>query len=205
MIRVLVVEDHPIVRLGLVTALGLEEDVEVVGEATDTSGALRLTEELEPDLAIVDLRLRGGESGVELCRRMKSFPAPPRVLVYTAFNSREEVQSCLMVGADSYVYKGEGPDKLREAVKETSAGKRMWLLGGEEERTSPSPEAVAEESSLTSKEREIYELLLLGDYSNSRMAQELRLSKSTIKTHVSHVYTKLGVSNREELRRKKLP
>ena len=201
MVRVLVVEDHPIMRLGLITALGLEKNVEVVGEATDATEAIRLTEQVEPDLAVVDLRL-GGESGVELCRRMKTLPVSLRVLVYTAFNSQDEVQSCLLAGADSYVYKGEGPDKLREAVVETSAGKRVWLLGGDVEETVLNSEYTREIASLTSREREILQLLLKNE-SNARIAKEISVSGSTLKTHVGHIFKKLGVSSREELLRKR--
>jgi len=197
--RVLLVEDHPAMRLGVRTALCLDGDIRVVGEAGDASEAMRLVAGLALEVVVLDLRLRGEVGGLELCRRIKSLPEPPRVLVYTAYNSPAEVDAALSCGADSFVYKGEEPSKLREAVRETCAGKRVWLLGEEPGEAGP----IALAAPLTPREREVYERLLLGR-SNRRIAEELGISLPTVKTHVSSILKKLGASSREDLSSREL-
>ncbi len=196
--KVLLVEDHPTMRLGLKAALELEEDIEVVGEADEAKGALNLAKELDPDLILLDLRLKGEQCGAWLCREIKELPTPPYILVYTAYNSKEEAHAALLCGADSYVHKGEEPNKLRQTVKDTCAGKRAWLLGGEVEDPTANFQATADTASLTLKERQVYGLVLRS-YSNARIAEELGVSLSTVKTHLSHVFKKLDASSREDL------
>lgn len=187
--RVLLVEDHPAMRLGIRTVLGLEGGVEIVGEAPDAAGALRLASELRPDLVLLDLRLRGGD-GLPLCRSLKCLADPPYVLVYTAYNAPAEVREAMLCGADSFVHKGEDPARLREAVRETCAGKRVWLLGEQGDEAGP--------AALTPREREVYERLLLG-HPNRQIAEELGVSLPTVKSHVTNILKKLGVSSRRDL------
>jgi DNA-binding NarL/FixJ family response regulator len=199
--KVLLVEDHPAMRLGIRAALGLEEDIQVTGETDEAGTALELARSLTPDLVLLDLRLKGKKDGAWLCRKLKALPAPPHVLVYTAYNSREEEHAALLCGADSYVHKGEEPDRLRQTVRETCAGKRVWLLGGEVEEAGTNIQAAADAASLTPKEREVYSLVQRS-YSNGRIAEELGGSLSTVKTHVSRVFKKLDASSRDDLLRR---
>ena len=130
--RVLLVEDHPAMRFGVRTLLELEGDVEVVGEVEDAEEAGRAAREKEPDLAIVDLQLRGRTGGVELCRELKALPSPPKVLVYTAHNKKDLASLALLSGADGFVHKGLDFRSLPEVVMRVRDGVRVWLLGVEE-------------------------------------------------------------------------
>jgi DNA-binding NarL/FixJ family response regulator len=193
---VLVVDDQPVIRLGVRASLEREEDLAVVGEAGDTEAALGLTGALGPDLVVSESRMGGEASGVRLCRELKAMPEPPRVVFYAACNSHQDVYLCYLAGADGFVHKGEEPCRLADAAREVAKGKRVWLLGGEPEEGSPEP--VAADDMLTVREQEVLALLLEGR-SNARIAEELCLSCNTVKTHLSSIYRKLGVSSREGL------
>jgi DNA-binding NarL/FixJ family response regulator len=197
--KVLLVEDHPAMRFAVRTLLQRQEDVDVVGEAGNAAEGLRLTRRLKPDLVILDLSLPGEPGGVEACREMKALPDPPRVLVYTAYNSREEIYSCFLCGADSYVHKSEEPTKLVQTIRETHAGKKVWLMGGEvEETASHHLRAAADKASLTSREKEVMSLMVRG-YANARIAGELSIALPTVKTHVGNILKKLDLKSRGEL------
>lgn len=196
--RVLLVEDHPTMLLGLRTAVELGPVTEVAGEASTAEEALDLARTLVPDLVVLDLRLRGASSGIELCREIKSLPEPPQVVVYTAYNSPKEVSSCLVSGADSYVHKGEEAPRLLEAIEDTYAGDRVWLLGGEEEAASTDLRSTADASSLTDREQQVLSLVLKRR-TNARIAQELHITVPTVKTHVGNVLRKLDARSREDL------
>lgn len=126
--RVAVVDGHPVMRMGLVGLLGAEE-IEVVGDWDDGDEALRVIEGLRPDLIVLGLNLAGGTDGVALCRRIKSLPRAPRVLVYTAYNYAENIASCMLAGADSYLHKHVGAQELLDAVRRTIAGEKVWNIG----------------------------------------------------------------------------
>ena len=128
-IKVLVVDEQPTMRLGVSYAIEAEEGMLVVGEAGDAQEALRLVAEVRPDVVVMDFVLGGEGGGAELLRSLKSRPEAPGVVVHTAHNSVEDVFTSRLSGADSFVYKGEVTQKLVEAVKETHAGRRVWLLG----------------------------------------------------------------------------
>lgn len=170
--------------------------MDLVGETGHAGEALGLAREKSPDLAIVDLQLKGAGSGVELCRELKSLPDPPKILVYTAHNSREHAQAALLSGADGFLHKGLDYGKLPEIVRRTHDGERPWLLGFEEE-AQRQLQADAE-SPLTDRERDILELLRAGR-TNPEISSELSVSLSTVKTHVGHILKKTGRSSRREL------
>lgn len=196
--RVLLVEDHPTMRLGLKSVLEVHSDIEVVGEAENVVEALGYTREKTPEIVVLDLRLKGERSGIELCREIKSLPDPPRVVVYTAHNSEEEIFSCRLSGAESYVHKGEDSKKLVEAIRETHVGKRVWLLGGEAEEADAWLQSFSETSSLTPREKEVFALMVRG-FSNARITAELSISPQTTKNYVSSIFKKLSITRREEL------
>lgn len=185
-------------RLGLRAAVELREGTEVAGEAAAAEEALELARTLTPDLVVLDLRLRGEPDGIELCREIKSLPDPPQVVIYTAYNSPQAISSCLLSGADSYVHKGEEPRKLLNAIEDTNAGERVWLLGGEEEEASTDLRSAAAASSLTDREQEVL-YLVLKRRTNARIAGELHITVPTVKTHVSNILRKLDARNREDL------
>lgn len=125
-------DDHPTVRFGLKHLLG--SAAEVTGEAENAADAVRLAEELRPDLVLLDLRL-GEDSGIEVCRELKALPDAPRVLVFTAHTTVEDIAGATLAGADGYLHKGVEGEELLAAIERIHAGGRVWLLpaGNEEE------------------------------------------------------------------------
>lgn len=197
MVKVLVVDEQPIVREGTKAVLEAERDMVFSGEAGSAPEAFDLVTETDPDVVILDLDLKGEEDGLELCRGMKSLPDPPGVVVHTMHNSQEELFSSRISGADSFVHKGEDPGKLLEAIRETHSGKKVWFLG-EDNPTPDDPHSSTANNELTTKEKQIFNLLVRR-LTNSEIAAELSISHQTVKNHVSSVLRKLGASSRTDL------
>jgi len=195
-IKVLVVDEHPTMRLGASHAIEAEESMLVVGEAGDAEEALRLVAEARPDVIVMDLALGDEGGGAELLRRLKSLPDAPGAVVHTARNSKEDMFTSRLAGADSFVYKGEEPVRLIEAVKETYSGRRVWFLG--EERQDLPARSDVDGPSLTQREEEVF-YLLLRRYTNAEIAEELSIGLQTTKNHVSSVLRKLGAERRTDL------
>ena len=196
--KVLLVEDHPTTRFGARTVVELAEGVEVVGEAEHADEALSLIKERRPDLVLLDLRLRGGGDGIELCREVKALSDPPYVLVYSAYNSPEDIAACRLCDADGYIHKSEDPEQLLEVLKKARTGESVWLLGGDpEEPDARLAEALAG-AELTPREREVYELVRKGR-TNPQIAEELHIGAETVKTHVKNILDKLGYESRYEI------
>ena len=124
----LLVEDHPIVRLGLSTVLNAQDDLEVVAEAASSAEAMTAVHELTPDLVILPLRLGGVNDGLELCREIKSVDVGPRVMMYTSFTSPTDATLAFLSGADSYLTKDHPEGRLLETVRATAAGGRVLSL-----------------------------------------------------------------------------
>jgi DNA-binding NarL/FixJ family response regulator len=198
-LRVLIVDDHPSVRLGLKALLEQAAGVEVVGEAGDAAGAVELTAKLEPDLVVLDLRLQGEVSGAEVCRSIKDLPDPPRVLIHTAYNTADDVTAATLAGADGYVHKSAGRAEFLEVMRRVASGEHVWDVSVEA-RTAESLRRgeAAKVESLTRKEREVL-LLMLRRYSNAEIARELYVGLPTVKTHVGSIMRKLGIKRRKEL------
>ncbi len=195
--RILLVDDHPTVRFGLRHLL-VSAGFEVVGEAEDAAGALRLVGELLPDLVLLDLRL-GEDSGIEVCREIKALPEAPRVLVFSAHSSVEDVAGATLAGADGYLHKGVGGEELIDAVRRTGAGGRVWLLPSEkEEEAAVRIREASSEARLTPKEKEVFALVLTRR-TNAEIAGELYISLYTVKNHVSSILRKLGLKSRREI------
>lgn len=194
--KVLLVDDQPAMRVGLKAILEAEDDLQTTGATGDADEALRLAGDTGPDVVVLELELNGSGGGLELCREIKSMPKPPGVVIHTAQNSEEYVISCRISGADSYVYKGEEPNKLLEAIRETSFGKRVWFLGGQ--GGGPNPDLPPNGIYLTPKEKEIF-TLLVKRYTNAQISEELSISLQTTKNHVSNVLKKFEVESRTDL------
>ncbi|QIN82909.1 response regulator [Rubrobacter tropicus] len=195
--KIVVVDGQPVVRVGVKTVLDAEENMETVGEAASVRQAIELVRRAAPDIVVLDLDLEGQGGGLELCRKIKSMPGAPGVVVFTFRNSREEVFSSRLSGADSFVHKGESTGKLLEAIRETRSGKKVWFLG-EGDNPGPHRHFNAEEPSLTPKEKEIF-ALLVKRRTNAEIAAELSISHQTVKNHVSNVLKKLGADSRIDL------
>lgn len=196
--RLILVEDHPVVRLGIRTVLNAQEDMEVVGEAGSAHEALSLAETLVPDLVILALRLEGQFQGIELCRELKALTEAPYILVYTSYNSPDDVYSCFLSGADSYVHKGEDSARLLDSTRQTYAGKRVWLLGVEVHDEALRLQGVIDDSTLTPREKEVLGFVLQG-FTNPQIGNQLSIELPTVKTHVSSILRKLNLSSRRDL------
>lgn len=197
-IRILLIEDHPVVRLGLKTAISAQPDMQVVGEAASAEQALAHLKEWAPMLVILPLRLEGELKGVELCREVKSSKDAPQVLIYTSYNSREDASTSFLSGADSFVHKGEETGNLLESIRATSTGHRVWLLGIETNDQMENLAKSVETSGLTRRENEVLGFMLQR-FTNAQIANELFIELPTVKTHVSGILNKLGLRNRQEL------
>ncbi|MCG3042327.1 response regulator transcription factor [Streptomyces sp. S1A] len=198
MIRVLLVDDHQVVRRGLRTFLEVQGDIEVVGEAADGAEGVARAEELRPDVVLMDLRMPGSD-GVEALRKLRELGNPARVLVVTSFTEQRTVVPALRAGAVGYVYKDIDPDALAGAIRSVHAG--HVLLQPEVARALLSQEGAdggpGRGTSLTEREREVLALIADGR-SNREIARRLVLSEKTVKTHVSNILMKLDLADRTQ-------
>ncbi len=200
-IRVLIADDHTIVRSGVRLLLQAEPDIEVVGEAGDGNEALALTETLQPNVVLLDIAMPGVD-GMEATRQIKTRWPDINVLVLTMHRTDEYFFETLKAGASGYVLKGAETSELINAVKVVSRGE-VFLHSTMARRLVQDyvtrAEGAAESGvSLSPREKEILRLLAEG-YSNNEIAKKLVISPSTVHTHRSNLMTKLGLSSRREL------
>ena len=193
-IRVLVVDDHPVVRQGLRTFLDLQPDICVVGEAADGAACVELAAEIGPDVILLDLRMPGGD-GVSALHGLAGRGVTARVLVITSFTEPSAVLPAVRAGAAGYVYKDIDPPALAAAIRSVHAG--HVLLHPEVARLLAAGETHPEGARLTPRESDVLGHLAMGR-SNKEIAKALTLSEKTIKTHVSAILTKLGVQDRTQ-------
>lgn len=195
---ILLVEDHPIVRLGLATVLDAQDDFEIIAEAASAADALVAISRYLPDLVILPLRLGGVRDGLELCREIKSMVAGPKVMMYTSYTGKTDASLAFLSGADSFLTKDHSEGRLLETVRATAQGNRVWDLNSDTGESARKLEERVQESSLTLREQEVLGFMLQR-YSNSEIARELFVSIPTVKTHVSNVLQKLGIERRKDL------
>jgi DNA-binding NarL/FixJ family response regulator len=195
LIRVLVVDDHPVVRHGLIAIMGYEPDIEVVGDAADGEEAVRLILERRPDVVLLDLRLPKLD-GVEVMRQVRAQAPQVRFLVLTTYDTDEYIGPALAAGAQGYLLKDALPDELARGVRAVMRGAAAL----EPEVAARLLERMAEGErgdELSERELEVLRLLVAGA-SNKSLAVQLNLSENTIKTHISRIFAKLGVQSRAE-------
>ncbi|MFJ6686260.1 response regulator [Streptomyces werraensis] len=197
-IKVLLVDDHQVVRRGLRTFLEVQDDIEVVGEAADGAQGVALAGELQPDVILMDVKMPGMD-GVEALRRLREHDHRARVLVVTSFTEQRTVIPALRAGAAGYVYKDIDPDALAGAIRSVHAGHVLLqpevagaLLSQEE-----SGSGAGRAGSLTEREREVLGLIADGR-ANREIARALVLSEKTVKTHVSNILMKLDLADRTQ-------
>jgi DNA-binding NarL/FixJ family response regulator len=194
-IRVLVVDDHQVVRHGLRTFLDVLDDIEVVGEAADGREAVERAEALAPDVMLLDLQLPSVD-GVEALRMLRDRENPTRVLVLTSFTDPAKVVPALRAGAAGYLFKDVDPEALAQAIRAVHAG--QVLLEPEVAAALLKGDAADERAgALTDREREVLAEIARGR-SNREIARALVLSEKTVKTHVSSILAKLGLSDRTQ-------
>ncbi|MET8470302.1 response regulator transcription factor [Streptomyces sp. NPDC006422] len=192
-IRILLCDDHVVVRAGLLALLDSAADIEVVGEAGTGEEALASAAKLRPDVVLMDLQLGEGMDGVETTRRLTSGPAPtPHVLVLTTYDTDADITRAIEAGATGYLLKAERPEELFAAIHAAAEG-RTALSAPVASRVmanmrKPRP-------TLTDRERDILAQLAHG-LGNREIAKALFISEATVKTHLGRIYDKLGVDTR---------
>lgn len=187
-IRIMVVDDHPLVRAGICAIIGLQSDMQVIREFDDARNAISQVEERDPDVVLMDLRLPG-MSGLEAIRSLhKSFPSV-RVIVLTTYEGDEDIHQALEAGAVSYIIKGMKHDRLLQGIRRVHLGK-IYLP--------PEVSKTVDERShdeLTAREREVL-LLMAEGMSNRDIAIELEIAGKTVKCHVGVILNSFGVKDR---------
>lgn len=196
-ICILIVDDHPVVRDGLVAILGTQPDFVVVGEAGDGRDALQKAHDLHPDVILLDLEMPGMD-GVETLRQLKAQNAQTRVIVFTAFDSDERIVTAVQAGAQGYLLKGAPRQELFHAVRVVHSGGSLLqpiVASKLMQRVNQEPEPPLE--SLTARELEVLQAMAAG-LQNKEIAAKLVISERTVKFHVSAILGKLGAGNRTE-------
>ena len=205
-IRILLVDDDPLVRAALSLMLGGQADQEIVGEAADGREGVELAQRLRPDVVLMDVRMPG-MSGLEATRVLHSRPDPPRVIVLTTFDADDYVLGAIAAGADGFLLKDTPPAEIVAAIRKVAEGEAMLSPSvtrtliqrvredGTRDRTSAAERRL---SRLTEREREV--ALCVGrGLSNAEIAGELYLSVPTVKAHVSRLFDKLDATNRVQI------
>ncbi|MEV0145149.1 MULTISPECIES: response regulator transcription factor [unclassified Nonomuraea] len=201
MIRVLIVDDHPVVRQGLRTFLDLQDDITVVGEAGDGARGVELAAELAPHVMLLDLRMPVLD-GLGALERLAG--SPVRVLVLTSVSDRSDVAPAMRAGAAGFLYKDVDPSALAQAVRAVHGGQVLLapeaaeaVLSAGSSGPDGSSGGVPGPAPLTEREREVLALIAAGR-SNREIARSLAVAEKTVKTHVSNVLMKLGVQDRTQ-------
>jgi DNA-binding NarL/FixJ family response regulator len=199
-VRVVVVDDHPVFRLGMASLLDSLDAVEVVGEAVDHPGAVEVVRASRPDVVVMDLDL-GGTSGIDATRDIVGAHPDVGVLVVTMFDDDDSVFAAMRAGARGYLLKGASPPEIERAVRSIANGEVLlggavaaramaFLAGRRRTAAEPFPD-------LTDREREVLDLVAAG-HDNLTIARRLGLSPKTVRNHLSNVLTKLQVTDRSQ-------
>lgn len=192
MIRIVLADDHPVVRAGLRAILAGEDGLDVVGQAATPDDAVALVSELAPDIVLMDLQFGTEQTGVDATRRIRALPAPPPVLVLTNYDTDADILGAVEAGASGYLLKDAPSEELVAAIRAATAGETALApaIAGRLLARMRSPQP-----GLSAREAEVLSLVADGA-ANSAIAARLHISDATVKSHLVHIYTKLGVSSR---------
>ena len=191
-IRVLIVDDHPVVRAGLEGMLSSQPDLEIVGQAADGASAIDLCQELQPAVVLMDLRMAGMD-GVAAISAIKARLPDIQILVLTTYDSDADILRAVEAGATGYLLKDAPREQLFQAIRAAARGEAA-LAPTVAARLMSRMRAPAEEA-LSAREIEVLTLIARGA-SNRQAGHELHISEATVKTHLIHIFDKLGVSDR---------
>nr|WP_299234624.1 two-component system response regulator NarL [uncultured Halomonas sp.] len=198
---ILIIDDHPLLRRGVSQLLELEDDLLLAGEAGEPEEGIRLVQELDPDMVLLDLNMPGID-GIETLRRLRGNGFAGRVVMFTVSDHEEDVVNALQSGADGYLLKDMDPDEMIRQLRQAALG-RMVLsesltsLLADALRKQRSQPAAPDIHSLTQREREILRELAAG-LSNKMIARKLEITEGTVKVHVKHLLKKLNLRSRVE-------
>ncbi|TAM67662.1 MAG: response regulator transcription factor [Microbacteriaceae bacterium] len=192
MIRLLLADDHPVVRAGLRALFGLEQDMTVVGEAATARDAVTLAGIDHPDVVLMDLQFGGDLQGAEATRLIRAEPDPPHVLILTNYDTDADILGAVEAGASGYLLKDAPPDELVAAVRATAAGASALAPAIQDRLVM---RVQSPEGRLSPREREVLALVADGA-SNREIGEQLFLSEATVKSHLVHIFTKLGAASR---------
>lgn len=198
-VRVFLLDDHGLLRRGLRDLLATEDDIEVVGEASTVAEAKAIAARLEPDVALLDLRLPDG-SGVDVCRHLREVAPDVAVVMLTSFDDEEEVVSAIMAGASGYLLKDVNADELLRSVRAVAAGHSILdpsVTARVLDRMRRGPVGDPELERLTDSERKVLALVAEG-LTNRQIATRTHLSEKTVKNYVSDVLAKLNLTSRTQ-------
>src|SRR5580692_2218556 len=208
-VRIIIADDHPIVRDGLKKLLLLEEDFEIVGEASDGREVLERVQELDPDVLLLDLRMPNLD-GLSALQSLQQTNKRTRVIVLTASEDKNEFVQAMKLGCSGIVLKQTAPDLIVKSIRKVNSGEiwldshttaavmRQFSTGQEGSGGQASGSKSRERSPLSAREREIVALVAQG-YKNKEMAEKMFISEQTVKNHLHNIFDKLGVSDRLEL------
>ena len=204
--RLMIVDDHEVVRMGLRAALEVEADFTVVAEASSGKEAVEKARAHRPDIALMDVRMDGGTDGIEACRAIRSELPETKVLMLTSFAEEETVVAAVLAGAAGYVLKNVARARLLEALRSVARGESMLdshvMKGVLDKLIAAHPPGAHgarsdDTGDLTAREREVLSLIAEGA-TNKEIAAKLVVSENTARNHVSHILSKLGFSRRSE-------
>ena len=190
-IRIMIVDDHPVVRAGLAAMLSTQPDIDVVGSASSGPEALALLEKIAPAIILIDLRMPG-MSGLEVIRAINATPDPPRIIVLTSFDTDEDIYQSVGAGAHGYVLKNTSQDGLLEAIQVVNAKGRYFPADIASRLT-----ARMARSNLTQREHQVLQLVAKG-LTNKEIGRVIGISDNTARNHVNSIIEKLEVSDRTE-------
>jgi DNA-binding NarL/FixJ family response regulator len=191
-LRILIADDHPIVRAGVRALFAGQDDVDVVGEAATGEEAIALARHLGPDVVLCDLRMGEGMDGVQTTAALRALEPAPAVIILTTFDRDAEILGAIEAGASGYVLKDAPPDAIIRAVREAAAGRLALTpeLSARVVQVLRAPRV-----RLTEREQQVLQLLARGE-SNPQIAKTLFVTEATVKTHLVHIFAKLGVDSR---------
>ena len=191
-VRVLLVDDHPIVRAGVRSLIDRRDDIAVVGEAASGEEAIALARHLQPDVVLCDLRLGDGLDGVQTTRQLRAEHPAPTVIILTTFDRDAEILGAIEAGAAGYLLKDVAPDEIVQAIRRAAGGGLVLSPELSERVVAVSR---APRVRLTERELDVLRLLDTGS-SNREIAKTLFVTEATVKTHLVHIFEKLGADSR---------
>lgn len=192
MIRIVLADDHPVVRTGLRAMLSGDPDLDVIGEAATPDDVVALTSDLVPDVVLMDLQFGTDQTGADATRRIRALNHPPAVLVLTNYDTDSDILGAVEAGASGYLLKDAPLEELIAAIRAAAAGETALApaIAGRLLARMRSPQP-----NLSARETEVLRLVADGA-TNNDIAARLHISDATVKSHLVHIYTKLGVSSR---------